>query len=80
VKYSLDLPHIQRNINERPLTKSFSTAHIHVMDINLNTLNDDKDFESLEAKLQNFDKKKKWIVVTLQVSLCSSRKRIYFIY
>jgi hypothetical protein len=74
----MEVQPIERYLSERPLTISFSTTHIHVMDINLNTLNDDKDFKSLEAKLQNFDKK--WVVVTLQVSLCSSKKRIYFIY
>jgi hypothetical protein len=77
MKYDNNLPYIQRNINERSLTKSFSTAHIHVMDINLDTLNV-KDFKLLEDQLNKFTKK--WIVVTLRVSLCSSRKSIYFIY
>jgi hypothetical protein len=78
VKYGENFPHNKGSfLNKSLLTKSFSTTHIHVMDIDLDTLNVE-NFELLENQLNKFTKK--WIVVTLRGSLYSSKYSIYFIY
>jgi hypothetical protein len=70
---------VASNPSKRRKFKSFSVAHIDVININLESITDDNDFKSLESELQK-PTEKPWKVATIHTSLHCTNESIYFIY